>query len=92
VYAKQTKPHVWTPIYIGQTSNLNERQQGHHKKDCLDAHGATHVHIYFNSGGESVRLAIEADLIEKWQPPCNTQGVRQASRQATSPQWNPWQT
>lgn len=84
VYAKEVNPGEWLPIYIGQTCNLNQRQSGHEKKPCLDAHGATHVHVCFNSSGESARRAQEDDQIARWQPVCNEAGIREASRSATT--------
>lgn len=84
VYAKETKPGTWEPIYIGQTKNLNQRQQGHEKKPCLDTHGATHVHVCFGSADEATRRRQEDDQIALWQPPCNEVGIRQAARSATT--------
>jgi excinuclease UvrABC nuclease subunit len=75
VYAKETSPGKWSPVYIGQTDNLKERQSAKYKKECLDRNGATHIHAHL-SGDENSRLAEEADLIAKWQPDCNSQGIR----------------
>ena len=74
VYAKETSPNRWKPVYIGQTGDLKERQTAKYKKECLDREGATHIHVHTNNDEDS-RLAEEADLIAKWQPPCNTQGI-----------------
>ncbi len=35
VFAKETKPGSWSPCYIGQTDNLNERLGNHEKKLVL---------------------------------------------------------
>ena len=70
IFAKETKPGYWTPIYIGQTGDLSERFDNHHKKDCIKREGATHIHAHLESS-ESVRLDEETDLVRKWSPPCN---------------------
>jgi hypothetical protein len=75
VYAKETSPGRWSPGCIGQTDNLKERQAARYRKDCLDRNGATHIHAHLG-GDEESRLAEESDLIAKWQPVCNEQGIR----------------
>lgn len=75
IFAKETKPNSWSPRYIGQTKNLDERLGDHEKEVCAKRHGATHIHAHLTSGGESIRKAEERDLILRWQPPCNEQLV-----------------
>jgi hypothetical protein len=70
IFAKETKPNSFTPVYIGQTGDLDLRFDDHHKAPCVYANGATHIHAHFNAN-EDDRLAEEADLIAKWDPPCN---------------------
>lgn len=57
-------------LYVGQTSNLSERFDNHHKQGSFDRHGRTHIAVK-GEGGERARLAIESDLVRKYQPPCN---------------------
>ena len=71
IFAKEAAPGWWSSIYIGQTADLSERFDGHHKMPCIRAHGATHVHAHGNNGGEQARRAEEADLIANYNPPCN---------------------
>lgn len=71
VFAKQTKPNHWRPIYIGQTNNLLNRLSNHEKMDCAITNGATHIHTHTNPNGENARLLEESDLINKWNPVCN---------------------
>lgn len=71
IFAKETKPHNWLPIYIGQTDNLDERFENHHKKDCIRRKGASAIHVHLSSDDETIRCAEEQDLIKKWLPPCN---------------------
>ena len=70
IFAKETRPGSWAPAYVGQTSNLAERFEDHHKKWCIKQHGATHIHAHLNAK-ERERLVEEADLIKNWHPPCN---------------------
>jgi hypothetical protein len=71
IYAKETEPRRWRPIYIGQTSSLGDRLANHEREACAKRNGATHIHAHTTSGGETRRLSEEADLIEEWNPVCN---------------------
>ena len=62
--------HIHNIVYIGQTGNLNERLSYHHKEGCIDRNGANRICIRVTPN-ESDRLRIEADLIAKYQPPCD---------------------
>ena len=70
IYAKETNPQSWRPVYIGQTSSLSERLADHEKEACATRNGATHIHAH-TSGELRLRRAEEDDLIEKWDPVCN---------------------
>ena len=72
IYARETSPHKWIPIYIGQTENVNVRLTNHEQRECVDQSGATHIHVSIITDEKS-RLTIEKDLIEQWKPVCNTQ-------------------
>jgi len=71
IYARETSPHKWIPIYIGQTENVNVGLTDH-EQECVYRNGATHVHVTIVTSEKS-RLAITNDLIEQWKPVCNTQ-------------------
>jgi hypothetical protein len=73
IFAKESKPGFWSPCYIGQTDNLDQRLADHEKETCAKRNGATHIHVHLTSGGEVVRRAEERDLILKWKAPCNIQ-------------------
>jgi len=75
IFAKKNDSGYWSPCYIGQTENLNERLGDHEKEACAKRNGATHIHVHGNGNGEKARKAEEKDLILKWQPPCNDQYV-----------------
>jgi len=71
IFAKQTRPGYWTPVYIGQTNDLHCRLANHEKVACAKRNGATHIHAHATEGTEQARLNEEKDLIARWTPPCN---------------------
>ena len=56
--------------YIGQTGDLSERFDNHHKAPAIKKRGANAISIHLN-GVESQRLNIETDLCRLHNPPCN---------------------
>ena len=76
IHAKETESGSFIAIYVGQTKDLNVRLSNHEKQQCVDSHGATHLHVHANNKGEAARLAEESDLIARLQPACNVQGIR----------------
>lgn len=68
-------PTGWVPVYIGQTDNLRNRLPTHERWADAVAAGATKIMGHSMEGGEAVRCAEEKDLIQRWNPPCNTQHV-----------------
>ncbi len=71
IFAKETEPNALTPIYIGQTGDLSERFDNHHKMPCIRREGATYICVHASSENEETRQAEESDLIEQWNPVCN---------------------
>ena len=71
VFAKETSPNKFRPIYIGQTSDISERFENHHKWSCITRNGATHICTHKSSANETERLAEESDLIKNYNPVCN---------------------
>lgn len=59
-------------IYVGETSDLSNRPLNHHRKQCFDRKGADTVCILVESDRDR-RLAIETDLRQNYDPPCNRQ-------------------
>lgn len=59
-----------TKIYIGQTGDLSDRFDNHHKAKCFEDHNANAISVH-REGNENSRLFIEEDLIEALNPPCN---------------------
>ena len=72
IYARETSPHKWVPIYIEQTENVNIRLANHEQRECVDHNGATHIHVSIITDEKS-RFTLEKDLIEQWKPVCNSQ-------------------
>lgn len=60
----------YTIIYVGQTGDLSERFDNHHKASCFTRNSKSHVAARMESA-ESTRLSIESDLIKKYNPSCN---------------------
>ena len=57
-------------LYIGQTADMSERLDNHHKDGCFCRHGRTHIGVH-PEPVEARRLAIETDLIRGNRTPCN---------------------
>lgn len=70
IFAYESSPHQWKPVYIGQTENLKDRLDDHEKEVCAKRNLATHIHTHTNPNKDS-RLAEETDLIRLWNPVCN---------------------
>ena len=70
VFACKTESNTFKPIYIGQTGDLSERFDNHHKMPCITRNGATHICAHKKSD-EAARLAEEDDLIQNYNPVCN---------------------
>ena len=72
IFTKETKQHEWTPIYVGETGNLQRRLTHNHEKvSCMKRYCGTHIHTHTNSDNEANRRNEEADIRDKWNPPCN---------------------
>ncbi len=63
---------AWHAFYIGQTENFNERIPAHERWDEAVRRGATHVHARIEINALQ-RLAIERDLVRRFQPVLNDQ-------------------
>jgi len=55
----------WRPIYIGQGDLGKIISADHHKIDCIEDKGATHVHVHLNAN-EKNRKNEEKDLLENY--------------------------
>jgi len=59
-----------TIIYIGESGDLSDRFDSHHKADCFNTNSANCICIHADDNKDS-RLEKEQDLIENYEPPCN---------------------
>lgn len=57
-------------IYVGQTGDLSERFDDHHRMPCIKRNGANCICIHRESDGRT-RRRIERDLIAAYNPTCN---------------------
>ncbi len=65
IYAKMDKQKRWVPIYIGQGDLTQRAAVERHCVECIDAKGATHVHLHVNFDKED-RFAEEKDLLNNF--------------------------
>lgn len=71
IFARKTEAGKFVPIYIGETADISERFDNHHKMPCIRENGATHICTHKSSANDKERQAEEADLIAHWDPVCN---------------------
>jgi len=64
------QPNQYTVLYVGETEDLKERFENHHKQGCFDRNGKTHIGV-LQEGIGTRRLRIEADLVANYNPTCN---------------------
>ena len=72
IFAKESKPHTWEPVYIGETESFKDRLPNHNELPCIRHNGGTHIHAHLNPNGIT-RLAEEKDLLANHSTPCNSQ-------------------
>ena len=70
IFAKETAPGHWAPVYIGQTQSLRDRLPNHNELPCIKRNGGTHVHVHI-ARDERVRRNEENDLLAAHKTPCN---------------------
>lgn len=71
IFAKEIKPGLHFPIYVGSTADLSDLKLNPSVLDCIRMGRVTHIHVRFNEAGEDDCAAECADLVERWNPPCN---------------------
>lgn len=74
VFARSDEHRRWQPIYIGQTSNLDERLRehltNHDNLTCIKAAKPTHLHV-MTVLDERERQEIQQDIVRSLHPLCN---------------------
>ncbi len=61
----------YIPIFVGQTSDLSEHFDDHHKMPCVQRNRATFICVHRSSSSEKSRMTEEADLVARLHPICN---------------------
>lgn len=67
----------YKPVYIGESGNMNERGfSSHHKRHCWVAEAGSEDKLWITTylmpySTEEERKAVEKELIQKYDPPCN---------------------
>ena len=64
---------LWRALYVGRTQDFSTRIPTHEKWSAAKRLGATHVHARVEPNSY-LRVQLEADLIEYYQPPLNEIG------------------
>lgn len=65
IYSKLNSENKWVPIYIGQGDLSVRATTDHHRIECIDSKGATHIHLHLNAN-KADRLAEEQDLLARY--------------------------
>lgn len=71
LFAKKNADGQYSPIYVGETGDISERFDSHHKMPCIKQRGATHLCTHKSSEDATVRRLEEQDIKKKLHPPCN---------------------
>lgn len=71
IFVSKTGTTYYMPIYIGETEDISERFDSHHKMPCIQRNGATHLCTHKSDADKKVRCTEEADLINNYNPTCN---------------------
>ncbi len=77
IFCKQALNGNWDAGYVGETDNFWRRLTSeltlHHRWQSIRTFGATHICSLHVPGDKSLRFAIETDLRQSLNPPCNLQ-------------------
>lgn len=60
----------YRPLYIGKTSELGDRIDGHEKWNCVNENGVNSICVY-REDSATKRSEIETDLLANYSTPCN---------------------
>lgn len=71
IFARETAPNRYVPVYIGQTQDLSEPFDDHVALECLRQQRVTHVHVRHADARDEIRRAERSDLISAFNPACN---------------------
>lgn len=65
IYAKMDEHKRWVPIHIGEGNLTQRATTDRHCVECINAKGATHVHLHINSDRDD-REAEVKDLLQNF--------------------------
>jgi hypothetical protein len=65
IYTKKNRDGLWVPVYIGEGDLSKRARTDHHRIQCIDSKGATHVHLHLSARRED-RVAEERDLLANY--------------------------
>jgi hypothetical protein len=71
IFAHESRPGQYIPVYIGQTDDLSEPFDDHVALECIKQKRVTHIHVRHTDTREELRRAERSDLISASNPPCN---------------------
>ena len=61
---------ITTPVYLGETGNIDNTLRTHDKQACFDEHGYNRI-LFFRNASKEVRDRVVADLLPVLEPACN---------------------
>jgi hypothetical protein len=77
IFCKQAPNMGWDAGYVGETDSfwrrLTSELAAHHQWQRIRAFGSTHICTLHVPGDKALRLAVETDLRQNINPPCNRQ-------------------
>jgi hypothetical protein len=78
IYAKLDQQNRWVPILMGQGDLTQRAAMDRRHARCIEARGATHVHLHVNFKKED-RLAEERDLLDNFPQAYAPEGCNEKS-------------
>ena len=69
-FVKDLTNNQYPLVYIGETGDLSERFDSHHKMPCIRQNGATQIGVHRTNSKQAAQN-IEEDVLGRYNPPCN---------------------
>ena len=69
-FVKDLTNNQYPLVYIGETGDLSERFDSHHKMPCIKTNGATQIGVHRTVSKQAAKN-IEDDILAIYSPPCN---------------------
>jgi hypothetical protein len=71
IFAREIALNKWNPIYIGETSNLQELFEMRKEWQCITRYLATHIHVHESDSNQEKRSLEVSDLLTSYKTACN---------------------